>query len=198
MYVFTNAISQDDKLEATRATIYRKIEIEQKCQEGAANMLKQLTDKNSVQQCKITITESRKRMDFLVSELQKLGVPGPPESEGSSLGDFRIKFPQRFSKELIKRNSEPGCHRHEIQDERPMASPSSHSRSVAQLSTSHKPAISSVFSSILSSFGLKPVHDTYPSSESSHSNQRITSKPHPILLGSHFSCSLLAKLTISF
>ena len=148
-------------------------------------MLKQLTDKNSVQQCKVTITESRKRMDFLVGELRKLGIPAPPLSEADSTSEVLRDTLNTSSivapGELIKRNSEPGFHRHAS-----LGARFQQSRSVAQLNAIQKPAISSVFSSILSSFGLKHENNSSPQTNSSLSSQPLPAKTHTILLGSFF------------
>lgn len=147
-------------------------------------MLKQLADKNSIQQCKVTITESRKRLDFLVGELHNLGIPAPPQSESASAGEVPQKIQEISSAgipgELAKRNSEPGYHRHASHGAR------FQSQSVAQLNATQKPAISSVFSSILSSLGLKSVNDWSPQTNSSLSSQPLSAKTQPILLGSFF------------
>ena len=152
---------QERSLESKLASLQHKIQIEDKCREGAENMLGQLSDKNARQQCLITISESKKRMEFLVNEHQKLQAltGGGPLSKDSSasihstsqeiLHDKRSSTHGEDSKTLSKRLSEPVFHKETFE-----AATQSPTFSKSLVSMNSKSS-SSVFSVILSTLGIK-------------------------------------------
>ncbi|KAJ3056882.1 Serine/threonine kinase [Rhizophlyctis rosea] len=90
-----------ESLDAKIADLRVKIEIEQKCKDGAENMLHNLKDPSAVQQCELNVRESQRRLDFLSGEMTKLlakrqnatGVSGSVDEIAASVESFSKSTP---------------------------------------------------------------------------------------------------------
>jgi hypothetical protein len=120
-------------------------------------MLKQLSDKNSIQQCRLTLQESIKRMSFLQQELDKLTLSSPETFERKDKGKkspfFMKKNSPVKSPKLLPRKglSEPNLDTPGNTPFQSMTAPNEEPTAYANPASSS----TSVFSALLSTFGKK-------------------------------------------
>jgi hypothetical protein len=134
-------------------------------------MLKQLQDKNSIQQCRLTLQESLKRTSFLQQELDKLTLQPQSRTEKGDRTDrgktespfFKKKHSLMKSPKLLakKGHSEPNLEAPGNNNNLFQATNAAHSTGQMEFPAplSNQSSSASVFSALLSTFGKKSLSD---------------------------------------